>query len=269
MKKRGISLLLLAVLLMLLALPVLADSDRELPLVSDTCGLLTYDEAETLNEKAERYSEAYECEIILITVPDTEGYDVETYTEELYRYFNFGWGADKSGVILLLSMDGRDYDLAAFGYGNTAFTDYGKEWLMDDVRPYLKKNDWYGAFSKYIDLCGDYLRKARAGKPVDSYGFFDQVRNGFHLTLRTALYSLIAGLVAALIVNGVLKAKMKSAVLASEADDYLSSELQLYESEDRFLKKDVTRVRKSESSGKGGHGTSVRSSGFSHHSGKF
>jgi uncharacterized protein len=268
MKKRWTSLLLLAALLSLLALPVLADSDRELPLVCDTCGLLTEEQEEALNEKAEQYSAAYDCDIVLIVVPDTEGYDVETYTEEVYRYYSFGWGADRSGVILLLSMEERDYDLAAFGYGNTAFTDYGKEWLMDDVKPYLKKNDWNAAFSKYIDLCAEYLRKARDGRPVDSYGALDRLRGGFHLSLRAVVYALIAGLIAALVVNGILKSKMKSAVLASRADDYLAGDLQLGETDDRFLKKDVTRVRRDRGSGSG-HGTSVRSSGFSHHSGKF
>ncbi len=262
MKKRLTSLALLCLLCLLLALPALADGKRDLDLVVDTCGLLTAAQDEELNAKAERYSAQYGCEIILVVVPDTEGYDVEYYTEEVYRYYNFGWGTDRSGVILLLSMEERDYDLAAYGYGNTAFTDYGKQQLMKDVKSYLKKNDWYGGFSRYIDLCADYLRRAEEGKPVDRF-------NSFRLSVPVVIWSLVAGILAAFIVTAILKAKMKSAVLQSKADNYLAGDLRLTGQTDRFLKKDVVRVRRESSSGGRGGGTSVRSSGFSHHSGKF
>ncbi len=260
MKKRLTSFLLLLVLCLLLALPAAADSKRDLDLVCDTCGLLTEEQAGELNARAEEYSREYACDIIVIVVPDTDFYDVETFTEGVYHKYNFGWGTDRSGVILLLSMEERDYDLAAYGYGNTAFTDFGKQQLMKDVKSYLKKNDWYGGFSKYLDLCADYLRRAREGKPVD--------RGFFRLSAPVIIWALVAGLIFALIVTAVLKARMKSAVLQTKADNYLSGDLRLDYEDDRFLKKDVVRVRRNE--GSGGHGgTSVRSSGFSHHSGKF
>ncbi len=268
MKKRAAALLLLLALCLLAAMNAAADSKRDLPLVCDTCGLLTKEQEDELNERAERCSETYACDIAVVVVPDTEGYDVEYYTEEIYRYFHYGWGEDRSGVILLLSMDERDFDLAAFGYGNTAFTDYGKSWLMADVKPYLRKNDWYGAFSKYLELCGDYLRQARDGQPVDRHGFGSRNHSGFRLSVPTVLWSAAAGLLIALLVTAVLKARMKSAVLQTKADNYLSGDLRLEYEDDRFLRKDVVRVRRSEGSGRGG-GTSVRSSGFSHHSGKF
>lgn len=261
MKKRIGALLLLLALCLLLALPVLADSERELPLVCDTVGLLTEAQAEELEARAEDYSAQYACDVILVVVDDTAFYDVETFTEGVYRKYGFGWGPEKSGVILLLSMDERDFDLAAYGYGNTAFTDYGKEQLMKGVKPYLKKNDWYGGFSKYLDLCADYLRQAREGRPVD--------RGAFRLSAPVVIWSLVIGVLFALIVTAVLKARMKSAVLQTKADDYLSGDLRLTQQEDRFLKKDVVRVRRSEGSGGHGGGTSIRSSGFSHHSGKF
>ena len=268
MKKRWISLLLLLALCLFAVLPALAAEERELPLVCDAYGLLTEEQVEELDKRADSYSRQYACEVILVIVDDIGGYNVEDFTEAVYREYHYGWGEEKSGVILLLSMAERDYDLAAYGYGNTAFTDYGKEWLMDDVLPYLADNDWYGAFSKYLDLCADYLRQARDGRPVDRYGVGSRSHNGFRLSAPAVIGAVVIGLLAALIVVAVLKAKMKSAVLQSRADNYLSGDLALTASEDRFLQKDVSRVRRSEGSS-GGRGTSVRSSGFSHHSGKF
>ena len=278
MKKRIFSLLaallLSASLFAALALNAAADSERQLPLVCDAYGLLTEEEDEALNKSADTYSAMYECDIIVVVVPDTEGYNVEDYAEAVYQYYDYGWGAEKSGVILLLSMEDRDYDLAAYGYGNTAFTDYGKAWLMDDVLPFLGDDDWYGGFRTYIDLCADYLRQAREGRPVDYYGGSETRARprGFYVTAPMVLVSLIVGLIPAGITVLVMRSKMKSAVLQTRADSYLDSELQLTERSDRFINKTTTRVRRSDDSGSrsgGGHGTSVRSSGFSHHSGKF
>ena len=286
MKKRLLSLLLTgllaALLLSLLAFPALADSQRTLPLVVDVYGLLSEEQEEALNELAEGYSAQYECDIILIVTTDTEGYDVESYTEAVYHHYQYGWGEERSGVILLLSMEGRDYDLAAYGYGNVAFTDYGKTWLMDDVLPYLGKNDWYNAFRKYIDLSADYLRQAREGNPVDYYGGGKDdpwgggpdypTRSGFYVSGQTVLIALIAGLIPAGITVLIMRAKMKSARLQTQADSYAAG-LQLRDRQDRFINKTVSRVRRDTDSGGrsggGGHGTSVHSSGFSHHSGKF
>ncbi len=268
-------LLLLAFLLPALVLPAAAADERTLPLVCDVYGLLTQEEEDALNETAEAYSKTYSCDIVLIVTSDTEGYGVEDYTEAVYNQFGFGWGEERSGVILLLSMAERDYDLAAYGYGNVAFTDYGKEWLMDEVLPYLGNDDWYAGFSRYLDLCADYLRQAREGNPVDYYGSGSGPvtrQRGFFITPKMVVLALVVGFIPAIITVLVLRGKMKSAVLQARADNYRIRELQLTEQNDIFVKKNVSRVRRDTSSGSrsgGGHGTSVRSSGFSHHSGKF
>ena len=285
MKRRLLSLmtalLMAAALVSALAFPALAESGRTLPLVLDVYGLITQEQEDTLNALAEEYSAKYECDIILIVTTNTESYDVEAYTEAVYQHYEYGWGEEKSGVILLLSMEGRDYDLAAYGYGNVAFTDYGKTWLMDDVLPYLGNDDWYGGFLKYIELAADYLRQAREGNPVDYYGKDDPwggepvypTRSGFYVTGRMVMIALIVGLIPALVTVLVMKSKMKSAKLQTMAENYQTQALQLRDRQDRFLRKDVTRVRRDTDSGGsrggGGHGTSVHSSGFSHHSGKF
>ena len=264
MKKRLISLALLLLTLLLTALPVLAAEERELPLVCDTCGLLTKEQEDELNDLAERCSEEYGCDVIVVTVSGTNGYDVESYTEAVYDNYHLGQGEDRSGVILLLSMSGRDYDLYTHGYGRTAFTDYGAETLMRKVLPYLRKDDWNGAFRKYIDLCAEYLQKARDGKPVDTIlpGF---LRN-FRFSPKAVIGALIAGTIAAFIVTGILKGKMKSAVLQTKADDYLDGSLDLTASDDRFIRTERHRVLRDSGSGSRGGG---RGGGGGHHSGKF
>lgn len=277
MKKRVFAFLLFALLLMSLSLGALAASSGGMPLVADSAGILTEEEAGDLNALADELSARYECEIIVVTVPGLEGWEVEPLTEAIYTQYEFGYGAEKSGVILLLSMEERGYDVAAYGYGNTAFTDYGKERLMDSVLPYLGRNDWYGGFRAFITLCGDYLDAALSDSPVDvsgdygydyDYGYTDP---GPSLTPVKLIIAAIAGLIVAAIVSGVQKAKMKSAIKQTRADRYMD-ELALTENEDRYLRTTKTRTPRSSSSGgsrSGGGGTHVNSGGFSHHSGKF
>ena len=269
MKKRVVSLLSLLALCLLLALPVLADSRRELPLVCDDYGLLTQSQTDELEARAEEYSRQYECDIILVIVPDTQGYGIQRFAEAVYSKYQYGWGEERSGVMLLLSMAGRDYDLLTHGFGSTAFTEYGGDWVMYDVKRYLKRNDWYGAFDKYLEEAADYLQRARNGRPIDYYGFGSPYHRGFRLSVRTVLWSLLAAVIAALIVVAVLRTRMKSAVLQTKADDYLDGELQLEGESDTFQKKDIVRTVRSESKGRSGGGGFSSGGGFSHHSGKF
>lgn len=276
MKRRVITFLLFVLLLLSLSLGAFALSEGGMPLVADSAGLLTEEENASLNSLAEELSRAYGCEIIIITVPELEGWNVEELSEAIYNQYEFGCGAEKSGVMLLLSMAERDFDMLAHGYGNTAFTDYGKDQLMDCVLPYLGRNDWYGGFYEFISLCGSYLEAAGNEAPVDvhsdyvpGYGYTDY-DPGPQLTPVKLVIALIIGLIVAAIVSGVQKAKMKSTAIQTRADRYMS-ELKLTEREDRYLNTTRTRTPRSSSSGgsRGGGGTSVRSSGFSHHSGKF
>lgn len=277
MKKRVITFLLLTVLLLSLTFGASALSEGGMPLVADSAGLLTEEEDAALNSLADELSAKYGCEIIVVTVPGLEGWNVEELTEAIYTQYEFGYGTEKSGVILLLSMEERDFDMSAYGYGNTAFTDYGKEMLMDSVLPYLGNNDWYGGFREFITLCGSYLEASRNDAPVDVYsdyvpGYgYTNYDPSPSLTPVKIGAALLIGLIVALIVSSTQKKKMKSTAIQTRADRYMD-ELALTEKEDRYLNTTKTRTPRSSSSGgsrSGGGGTHVNSGGFSHHSGKF
>ena len=265
MKRKFLTLILVFLILLSLGSAAFAYSEGGLPLVNDAAGLLTGSENESLNALADELSARYACEIIIVTVDSLDGWVVEEFTEAVYQQYGYGCGDGKDGVILLLSMEYRDFDMAAYGYGNVAFTDYGKEALLENVLPYLRENDWYGAFYAFISRCGDYLDSARSGSPVDVH--YEPVPP---VTPAKVITALAFGFIAALIVSGILKGKMKSAILQSRADRYMQS-LNLRQQQDRFIRKETHRVRHESSSGggKGGGGTTVNSSGFSHSSGKF
>lgn len=264
--KKILSYLVLVSILILGMSSVAFASENELDLVTDAAYLLTDDEFWDLNDRADEISEKYECDIHVITLEEIGDEDPYDFVEYLYDQYNIGYGSKRSSLILLLSMSNRDYALVAYGYGNTAFTDYGKDVMLDqNVLPLLSKGQYFEAFSKYYDVAEEYLEMAYSGSPFDKSTDSGSRKMGvpIKLVITFGLPFMIAFLIC-----GRWKSQMKTAVLARGARNYIPQNgFSLAVQEDRFLYRTETRqkIEKPSSS----EGTTTRSSGSSGRSGKF
>lgn len=265
--KRIFSLLTVLLLLTALCLPVAA-AEESLPYVCDTVPLLTDGEWEELESKASKLSAMYQCGVYFIAVEDYTDYGsggIYNVAKTLYRDYGLGWGEEKSGVLLLLSMGDRDYTLIAAGYGNTAFTDYGKDYLSEQFLDDFGDDDWAAGCRDYLDTCGALLRMARNGEPLD---IGSRIKT-WHLVL----VSLALGFVLALAVCGIWrKSCRKKTAVAGEAANYLAGAMTFTRRNDRYVRTTQTRTkieRSSDSSSGGSGGTTVDHDGFSGTSGKF
>ncbi len=278
-------MLLLLVLAFALPLPTLA---AELDAVTDAAGLLTDAERGELNDRAEELAAQYQCAVYIVTLEDMEdmgGSDAYDLATAVYTEYDLGYGEEKSGLLLLLSMAERDYALIAYGYGNTAFTDYGKDVLLDEeVLPLLGEDAYYEGFSAYLDTAGEYLSMARDGKPfdVENAPGYNETDGSYGVTARPRYdegeFAVRLGaviLLPLLLAGGIClywKRQMNTAVSARTADRYIPSDgFHLTGQQDTFLYRTETRRRIENHSSGGGHagGTSMRSGGFSGRSGKF
>ena len=249
MKKRIICLL--AALLLLLGLSVSAS-------------------AEALDMRCSELEQTYGCGVYLVTVDDYTAYysadSIESFAESVFLDLGLGAGEEQGGVLLVLSMAERDYDICAHGtIGNRAFTDYGKGVLAERwfLEPF-SQDDWSGGFAAFLDGCEEYLRMDAEGAPFDQGT--DPKRLG-DLAVVKWLVVIFVPLLTALVVCLVMKGKMKSARLQTQADAYITQDsLRLTRQDDRYITTTQTRV-KIETAKSGG--TSVNSGGFSHSSGKF
>ncbi|MFR4068578.1 MAG: TPM domain-containing protein [Oscillospiraceae bacterium] len=267
MKKRIICLL--AALLLLLGLSVSA-SAAVYANVIDTAELLSESEAEALDARCSELEQTYGCGVYLMTVDDYTAYysadSIESFAESVFLDLGLGAGEEQDGVLLVLSMAERDYDICAHGtIGNRAFTDYGKGVLAERwfLEPF-SRDDWSGGFAAFLDGCEEYLRMDAEGAPFDQGT--DPERLG-DLAVVKWLVVILVPLLTALVVCLVMKGKMKSARLQTQADAYITQDsLRLTRQDDRYITTTQTRV-KIETAKSGG--TSVNSGGFSHSSGKF
>ena len=268
MKKQILSLLAVLLFTACVRVPAMAVGfdEAELYFVTDEAGLLSEQEWSDLEARAEEISLKYECGVYIIVVDNftnyTDGNDVVEAAKNLYREYSLGYGGERSGVLLLLSMAERDYDLLAYGYGNTAFTDYGKDKLAEKFLDNFKEDDWYGGFQDYLEKSKSMLQSAREGHPLD-------VDNSPFIILTGIGISLLLGCGLALLLCWLLKERMMKSVAAkTEADSYLAAgSVEITNRQDQFTH--TTESRRKIEKDSGGGGTTVDSDGFSSKSGKF
>lgn len=141
----------------------------------DMADLLTYEEESELLETLNEISERQKMDIVLITSEDMDGYsDIQEYADDLYDYCDYGYGANRDGLLLLISMAERDWYISTCGYGITAFTDAGISYLGSAMKEdpssgnYVKKGSMQLATQQDLFL---YSKVDRVKKPEkDSSG---------------------------------------------------------------------------------------------------
>jgi len=254
--------LLILSLVLVLSPAAFAADDWEL--VEDLAGILTREQRDALQARAEAISARHRCDVIIVTlgemIDDDGAYEWARY---IYTAFGYGYGSDRSGVLFFLSMAERDFALVAYGYGHTAFTDYGKDVMLDDhILPLLRENKYYEAFSAYLDVADDFLAMARDGTP------FDRDSSG-SLVVKLAI-TILVPLLVALIICSMWKKQMKTAVAARAAANYIPpGGFNITGQKDMFMYKTTDRKKIETQQSKSGGGTTVDSKGFSGRSGKF
>ena len=236
--------------------------------------ILTNDEWRELNNRADAISSKYECDVVIITIDYLDdGVSVEEWAEWAFEHFDYGWGADKSGVMFFISIEDREMTLLAHGFGNTAFTDHGKDVMNDDyIVPLLKDDKYYKAFSVFLDKAEEFLALARDGEPfdidTDPEYLAEKAKGSFAGKLAA---TIIIPVLISFIICMVWRSKMKTAKKAREADNYIPpGGFNLTRYEDRFLYRTQTRRRVESSSGSGhGGGTTTNRRGYSSSSRKY
>lgn len=123
---------------------------------------------------------------------------------------------------------------------------------------------------------GDFLKRARNGRPVDIDAFHSVTENFKDSFGTGGMIFLIAGisLLIALLVCSRAKKNLKNVTKAADAEFFAAPHsLELRIATDTYTHTTETQVRIEDDSDRGGGGsrggTSVNSSGFSHSSGKF
>lgn len=251
--KKTILFLSCVVLILSLSIPAFAVGGS--PKIVDEADLLSLSEEATLQTMALALANEYRIDVVILTIDSLNGKDITAYADDYFDNNGYGIGSEHSGVLLMLSMEYRDWAISTCGDGIDALTDYGQEQLMDDVLDYFGDDNYYEGFHKYLRELDTYFEAWENGEPID-------VQTGFSIV--NLFVSLAIGIIAAGITISVMKSGMKTAKPQRNAQSYVKqNSFQLSGQRDIYLYSNTTRVRKQESSS-GGSSTHRSSSGRSH-----
>ena len=212
--------------------------------ITDMAGLLSDEEVESLCEKIQEFEKRYSTSIVLLTVNDLGDRTAQQYADDFYDYYNFGNGSSHEGLIFIIDMGSRSWQIETTGnHTIEKFTDNTLDRIGEDCSKSLRDGDYYGCFDTFISCCS-------------------RVMAGF--TLMHGIISLILGLLLALIPLGIFIKELNTVSRASGAGNYMTKGLSLTVQKDLFLHHHISRTKIEHNSGSGGSSTHTGSSGTSH-----
>ena len=234
--------------------------------MNDSANVLTEDEDNELEDALEELSLRQNFDVVIATIESLESVDydsMEAYADDLYDFCQFGYGSDMDGVLLLVSVGDRKWHISTCGYGITAFTDAGIQYLGEQMTPDMADGDYAAAFRTFIQWTDAYVTAAREGHPYDVDNMPHEPLSILYLGL-----ALVIGLVTALIVTGVMKGQLKSVAPQRDATGYVrQGSMKLTNQRDLFLYREVHRTerpKETDSGSSGGSSTHTSSSGSTH-----
>ena len=230
MKRKLLSALFALVLCLSLAVSAFAASGSD---IYDEADLLSTQEETALAEKLSEIGGEFDVQIVVMTVSSAGG-SIDSYIEEKYDSMNVGRGENRDGVLLLVSMNDREYRILSNGYAGSAIGPGQIDAIGNAIVSDLSAGAYADAFSAFADQCAYYL---------------DGYRNGFPFAAgRNLIIALIVGIGSGIAAALVLKKQLKSVRQQKQANAYIKNgSMQITASRDLFLYREVSRTKKDSS----------------------
>ncbi len=219
----------LAVVLLLFVLPGFILADIQFPKLSgrvvDEAGLLSAQEKTHLSSRLESLESASTHQIVVVTVPSLQGYDIAEYGLELGRLWGIGQEGEDNGALLIVAPEDRKVRIEV-GYGLEAYlTDaVSHSIIRREILPAFRSGNYPLGISRGVDamiaaLQGSYSAQRpedRRDGSRDIGGFLPLIflaivaisellkRHISHGIAGNAAFSSIAGIMATLVFQSIL-----------------------------------------------------------------
>ena len=243
-------------------------SERQQPRFVDNANLVSASDEAALLAKLDEISEARQIDVVIVTENAIGDMTSTQYADNFYDYNGYGFQLTRDGILLLISMENRDWAISTNGLGIDIFTDAGQEYMTARFVSYLSDGDYYGGFDCFADLCDQFIAHYQETDEAYDVGHLPKAPFawGFNIFI-----SLAIGLIAGLITAFVLKSELTSVKIQPSAVGYAKPDsLHLTERNDMFLYHVVNRTARPKdtdsggSGGGGGSSTHTSSSGSTH-----
>ena len=244
--------------------------ERKYDLLVDDANLLSENEKQNLLASLNEVSQRQKMDIVVVTCYSLNGKSATAYADDFFDYNGYGQNSTRDGILLLISMEARDYAISTRGYAIDVFSDHRLDDMVDHFINDLSSGDYYDAFNTFVNDCDRYISQ---GVEYHDDNHLN-VQNKESSFMIFGIGSLAVALVAALVSMQVERAKLKSVKPNRQAMNYVKDNgMHLYRSNDIYLYHHITRTPRPKENSDGGGGSSIHmgSSGASHGgtSGKF
>lgn len=169
--------------------------------VNDYASLLSENTKEYIQKANEHLYSKTGSQIVVVTIPNLEGNSLEEYATELFRTFGIGDSKKNNGLLLLLTLEERQFRVEV-GYGLEGILPDAKTGRIQDeyIIPYLKQNKWdegiQNGFKKFLDEIVTYYG-VDLGMNIDPTQTESEKGNGFLILFSTFGLPLLSSLIGA------------------------------------------------------------------------
>lgn len=239
--KKILSLILVLLLCTALILPTFAAT---LPRFADSAGLVSESEGDALIKKLDDLSRQQNFDFAVVTIPALNGTDPGYAAADIFQSYDYGYGVNNDGILLLIS----EYDRDWYIYSSDIINADAREYIAESFLPDLSAGNYAKAFDIFADKAYEMLLLAQSGQRYKAPFPF----------VKRFLISLAISFFVALIAVGVMKSKLKSVSRQQAAANYVvPGSLNVTEARERFLYRNVSRTARSQNSSgarsSGGH----------------
>ena len=124
------------VLCLSFGITALADGEKTARL-ADQADLLTPSAESRVLAVLDEISDRQQLDVVVVTTATLDGKTPMAYADDFYDENGYGFGSGRDGVLLLVSMEDRDWWITTSGYGITVFTDAGMDYMSEQFLPAL------------------------------------------------------------------------------------------------------------------------------------
>ena len=221
--------------------------------VYDYANLLDSSQETLLYDEVKKYIDQFNMDMVIVTISSNNKSSSMAYADDFYDYNNFGYDAEKSGILFLIDMDNRNMWISTTGKAINIYTDSIIDDILDSAYTYISDGNYYKCAQAFIDSSKSYaLKNQKKYEEKHTIPGISKISAEFAVAV-TIIYICV----------GVYTHKKPKK--QKEAIKYITKPLELNIKEDKFVDKHVTKSRiETGSSSSGGSTTHESSSGTPH-----
>jgi uncharacterized protein len=139
-------------------------------LVNDFAHILTSSQVETLEDSLNNFNKSTSSQFAIITETEMGGgrEDLESYVNELYRYWGIGEKGKDNGLLIYVAVKNHKIRIEAGYRMNTVVTEIVANSIIENyIEPYFKEGDYYGGLRTATDTLMKVVRTGSFNTPLN------------------------------------------------------------------------------------------------------